>query len=509
MINLLRKNQRKLMLIVAILTSVAFVLLYNTAQLDELASVRNPKIYGRTLTPVAIDRQVKNYQLTAALGQFDLLSKLGGSGMDRDAAVTEFVWNLLVLQHEAAALGIEPTDDQVASRIEGLPVFQTNGQFDPIKYGTFLREQLTPRGFTERQLEEVMRDALRLDRLSAIVEAPITVSDAEMREAARILQTVSVSLFAFDPSSVLEGIQVSPEEIAAYFERNQATLNTEETRSLRYVSFEFPVGTNPEGRQKIEEQQKLADAASRFVEALAGPGTTFDQAAVAAGLTPRELAALNRTGRLPGAGQIGGEEAAKLDALAQSLAPAAFLLQEKGSTSDVIPSGDSFYVIELTDVSPARPLTLEEATPQIRSRLVALAADKAAQEFATGKLQSLRSSIAAGKSPAEAATEAGVKIETFDNLVPTAEGLTPDQRLAVSLSFSLKPGELSGLEQGPSGPVAVLLSDRQPLDEKAFAERSTEIRESLLDNKRGLLFSEWLRTAREQAKIFVPGNPQS
>ena len=73
MIQIFRKNQRGLMLLVAFITIVAFVFLYNTDQLDELASTQNPTIYGKSLNPAAIDRQVRNYQLTAALGEFDLL----------------------------------------------------------------------------------------------------------------------------------------------------------------------------------------------------------------------------------------------------------------------------------------------------------------------------------------------------------------------------------------------------------------------------------------------------
>ena len=129
------------MLLVAFITIIAFVFLYNTTQLDELASTRNPTIYGKALDQPAIDRQVKNYQLTSALGQFDLLEKLGGTLPDQGMAITQFVWNLLVLQHQSKELGIEPTDDQVADKIKAIPVFQSNGQFDPVKYTSFLSEQ--------------------------------------------------------------------------------------------------------------------------------------------------------------------------------------------------------------------------------------------------------------------------------------------------------------------------------------------------------------------------------
>ena len=64
--------------------------------------------------------------------------------------------------------------------------FQTDGQFDSGKYKTFVLEQLGPRGFTELQLENLIRDALRFERVKAIVSAPVAVSEAEILDAARL-----------------------------------------------------------------------------------------------------------------------------------------------------------------------------------------------------------------------------------------------------------------------------------------------------------------------------------
>jgi peptidyl-prolyl cis-trans isomerase D len=233
MIQILRKNQRVLMLVVAVLTIVAFIFLYNTTQLDELATIKNPTIYGKALTPLAIDRQVKNYQLTLALGQFELLQKLGGTSPDQDRALTEFVWNLLVLQHQSRELGVEPTDDQVANRIKQVPIFQAGGQFDPLKYGQFVSEQLAPRGFNERQLEDVIRDSLRLEALSKIVEAPAAISEGEMQAMARAFQPVTAGFVKFERTQETDKIQISQEEVASIHQQNQAAFMAEETREAR------------------------------------------------------------------------------------------------------------------------------------------------------------------------------------------------------------------------------------------------------------------------------------
>jgi hypothetical protein len=72
----------------------------------------------------------------------------------------------------------------------------------------------------------------------------------------------------------------------------------------------------------------------------------------------------------------------------------------------------------------------------------------------------------------------------------------------------LKEGDISNLEQAPWGAFAVQLQSRGPIDEKAYTDRETMIRESILRNKRDLLFAEWLRVNREAARITMPGGNQ-
>jgi len=487
------------MLAVAVLTIVAFIFLYNTSQLDELASTRTPTIYGHRLSPGAIERQVKNYHLTLALGQFDLVQKLGGTGGDQSAALTEFVWNLLILQHQAHILGVQPTDGEVEARIKALPVFQTGSQFDPLKYAAFVREQLSPRGFTERQLEEVMRDSLRLEKISEIVESPAAAGEGELRGVARVLQPVTGAFIRFDAAAAAAGVRLDPSEVAAFFERSKASLNAKETRAVRYVAFQLPAGTKLEGRAKADEMQKLTDQAIRFSDALGS--SSLAGAAAGAGLKVLLTPAFDREGNFaPAAGSDGPDRA-----LIASLAPPAFLLASVGKATDVIQSGEALYVAELAEIQPARPLTLAEATPAIDARLRQAKAAEALQATAAQKMQVVREALGAGKTFAEAAKAAGLTPEPISNLSPKDESLTQEQRRAVFTTLALQDGEISSFEPAPWGGMCVYLQSRGPLAAADFDAKREEFRAELLENKRGLLFTEWLRSCREDAKISVPG----
>ncbi len=492
------------MLIVAVITITAFVFLYNTTQLDELASIRNPTIYGKSLNPVDIDRQVKNYQLTRALGQFDLLEKLGGTAPDVNVAVTEFVFNLLILQHQANELGVQPTIDQVADRIKDLPIFQTEGRFDPSKYGAFVTEQLAPRGFTERQLEEVMRDALRLEIISRIVEAPaaIGVGDAESRE--RIFQPVNAVYVKFTPKAEADKVTISEDEIAAFLKNNQQAFQSPETRAVRYVAFELPKGSKLDGKEKVEALQKLANEASVLVDSITVGGMVFDEAAKKAGGKIRSLPAFDRSGVVAKPQGDGLPSAQDME----SLAGTAFILGTEGQTSDVIQIGDGFYVLELAEVNPSRSLTLEEARGQIETQL---RADKAQQLFiaaSASTYKALTTAVTAGKSLEEVAKTQGLEVGKLDSLVPAGDATTPEQQALAAATLLLREGEISQLEQAPWGAFAIQLQKRLPYDKSLYARQEEQMKERLLRYKRDLLFAEWLRVNREAARITMPGGEQ-
>ena len=178
------------MLVIAIMTIIAFIWLYNRTNLTQVGTNDVAMIYGRVVQRAEIDRQVRGYQLAMALGLTDFVKDLGGLGENEEASLSEFILNLLIVQHQSPELGVRPSDDAVASAIKSLPLLQTDGSFDPAKYARFLQDQLTPRGFTERQMEEIVRDSLRVKMIRDVVTSPIAVGEAQVREAARIYQPI-------------------------------------------------------------------------------------------------------------------------------------------------------------------------------------------------------------------------------------------------------------------------------------------------------------------------------
>ena len=490
------------MLVVAVLTIIAFAFLYNTTQLEELADVSNPTIYGKSLTPLMIDRQVKNYQLTMALGQYDLLQKLGGTSSDPDQALNDFVWNLLVLRHEAESLGVEPTDNQIANSIKALPVFQTGGQFDPIKYGQFVSEQLAPRGFNERQLEEVMRDSLRLDKIMDIVEAPAAVGDVETTTAARIFQPITANYIKLEFDSEGKDLVISADEIAAFHTENQSTLQSDETRDILVATFALPADSNLAGRERVNALQKLAEAATRAMDALESGSTSLEEVAKAIPeATTKSVTSLTRAGSMDFSDSLATTSPEDVRAFAAT----AYSLPAAGAFSDIQQNGDSFQIVQLTGIRPPAPLSLEQATPRI---LAELRARRSAEQFATASRLSystLEAALARGESIDQAAAAQKLTVSRLENVIPAGEETSPEQRLLSVPTLLLKDGELSTLEQAPWGAFAVQLVSRSPASSEMDEQT---IRENILAGKRDLLFMEWLRVRRAEARITTPSGPQ-
>jgi len=499
MITILRQNQRILMLVIAVVTIVSFVWLYNPMRRSPggMRGDAAAQIYDRTLTHADIERQVNNYRLALAMQQFDLIQDLGGMAQSQGQALTEFIFNLLVMQHESKELAIDPTDQQVADRIRQLPVMQENGEFSPQKYATFVNENLFPRGFTERQLEDVVRDSIRLERMKAVVGAPVAVSDAEVMEGARALQKVDVQEIRFPLADAKAQQTVTDQEIQGFYERNRnlPSLFAPETRAVDFVEFALPADQKPEGKEKVDALQKLADAASHFAEtARAG---NLAETATAEGKTVQTSPEFDRTGVTKGAGDQKSEVNWK------ELAPTAFALNEDAPVSDVLQSGDKFYILKLNHVNPRRPLTLEEVRPMAMDALLGAKAERVLRESAAATVEKLREAITAGKSFGDAAAALGLKVEAINGLSLRDDSLSPDKRELARVATEMEPGQLSNFLPTQDGGAAIFLVSRAPVDEAELAKEKDEMKSGILENKRRLLFVTWLASAREAAKASV------
>jgi len=486
------------MLVIAALTIVAFAFLYNTTEMDRVGSNMVAKIYGRNVMQVDIERAVRNYQLALALGQFELVRDLSGQAQSEDQAASNFIWNLMVLQHEARALNIEPGNDAVVARIKSLPVFQKDGQFDPAKYSEFVQQQLAPRGFTERQLEDVMRDVLRLEEIKSLVESPAVVLPGDVEPALARLAPADVVVVEFDPAALAKEVGVSDEELRRAYDERKQSLQSPEMRSLRYVAFTLSEeDAEKKGKERIAALQKVASDTTDFAEALADSGRGMEEFGKARNSDVRVTAFFDDKGTPDG--KL-GEGDAEVIASAKGVA---FRLPGAGGSYEIVELGEKGYaVIEVASAKVPRQLEFDEARADLRAELISQKRDRAVADKAAAALPEIRTKLADGVKIEDAAKAAGLSTEKFDGLVVFDEDLKPEEREIAMAAADLPEGRLGELRARPGGGgFAVYVAKRSEPDASEMTERKSPMEKNVLQGKQMLMFAQWLADARRQSGL--------
>lgn len=496
MITIIRQNQRWLLLIVAIMTIIAFAWLYNTTDTEQLGANRVAQMYGRTVYQVDVDRAVRIQQLAAILGMNEFLRDLTLTARNEESVLEEFVWNLLVLRHQADALWVQPTEAQVAEAIRTLPALQDNGRFDRNRYLAVLQEQLAPRGLTERHLEELISDSLALATIRSLVTSPVALSPAEAAESLRAFQPVDVTVFRVSPLAA-DPPEVTAAEVQEFFQQNQGGLLTPAFRRVELVE----IGLTPEeaaleGRARVEALQKAADRISSLHEKVEN-GADFAPTVEAAGATLTTPEPFSAQGFQPGENPaLPGPPAG----LPPGLVAQVFRLQPNQPISEIVQDDTRFLFARLVEEIKPRPLTLEEVRPQIEELLAAQKAQAAEQQRALGFRNSVAQALAAGTPAAEAAPTDEVSSLALTGLEPWVQGMD-ENALYARLAADLDEGELSALEQGPDGFFFVHLTRRHEPDPDLAATVAQQAKEGFLGSKKSILFLEWLRQAREESDL--------
>ena len=497
------------MIVIAIL-AIPFIFYF--VQRPDYGAMRADKfarIYDRDLSMLEAQQIVRLLSLAQALGMSEFVQTLtAGAGMNQNQAPVHFVINLVVLRHEAERLGIRPGYGEIAGVVRTLPAFQGDSGFDMKKFTDFAQNALAPMGLNEEHIEQLVRDQLSLSQIKQLLAAGVTLPKGELDENfERAHDTLFVTLIRFQVADLGKDILVTDEEIQKHYDAHKAELKTDEKRKVEFVSLAL---TDEEkkltGKERIEALQKLSDRATDVTQALLEKGTDFRQATAKFQLPVHETGEFTRAEPDP---QL------KVD---RQLAPAAFKLSMQEPISDPVQVADGFYILHLTGITEARPLTLEEAKPKIVETLKKSKAKELMSTKAAEVVQQLREAKQSGQ-PLEAAIQKiGGKAEKvppfslIEEEKPEAENKEPKKSEPADLSAIkqavafLNPGDVSDFfPAGENGFVAIL-EKREPLSGATASEKKTEYEKRLLDNKRRVVLMEWLRDRGQAAGLqFTKG----
>ncbi len=496
MITVFRTHQKKLAIIIAALVIVAFGWLYNTTDLDKVGADQVAKVYGKTVYRLDYEKELRKFGVAVDLGLTGLAQDLSYGAVSYNDAADRFVYNNIVAQSQAERLGVLAPDSEVVARIRTLPSFQNNGQFDPNRYALIISQALTPRGFSERDFEALIRDEIRVRRLREVVGSAGWASPAEVSlDYQEMFGKVEAALVRFPIAKQLEGVEVSDDEVLAFFEEQKAHLSTEEKRRAEWVVFQLPEEAKAlEGRERVAALQKVSNAAADFSVAVIDRGADFATEAEKAAVTVQSSELFSKNA-VP----------AELRNVPDGVG-AIFQLSEAEPTTDPFQVENDFYVFRLVEVEAPRPLTIEEATPLIVERLrrdKAMAATKELAMESHGKMAKL---LEDGKSWEEATAETlgeVTDLPAFSRMEP-AMGLD-DSAEIMENAFRLGAGKLSTPLEGRDSVYSIFVKNRDVVDAEGFEGQKASFTTRVEERKEREVFQEWLRLQRQAANIQILG----
>lgn len=439
MFDFIRNHQRWMQLILLLLILPSFVFFgvqgYSSfmSSEPELATVDGK---GITLGEFNNARRAQLEQYRNMLGaQFDAATF--------DTPVfREQLLNTLIDQRAiaiAAAKGAYSVSDETLRRsIAAIPAVQQDGQFSPERY----RQALAAQGLTTTAFEQGLRRDLTLAQVLQPIGLTARVpADISQKIFGLITEQRSVARKVYALDAYAKNITVSPEDIKAWYDANQAKLMIPENLDVEYIVLNEEAASKDvkisdadiesfykqnEARYGQPERRRVshillevpasADAAAKVVIQ-----TKAAELAKRAAANPKDFAAIAKEfSQDSGSGNQGGDLGwISKNMLVPQVEEALFKLK-KGEVSGVVESPFGVHVLYVTDIqAPSiKPLAdvKEDISVEIRKQL-------AAERFATmaGKLSNLIYDQRESLKPI--ADALGIEIRKAAGL--TREGLLP------------------------------------------------------------------------------------
>lgn len=301
-------------------------------------------------------------------------------GVIRDAVLDDIIRETLVSQHLAEE-GYRITDEMITDFIRQVPIWQQDGEFQPNLYYDWLDQQM----LTAPQFEESRRQAMRADQFQRGIAATAFVTPAEYRRYLNLYgEQRRASIATFDTEAVAEGIEVEELQVAEYYEAHPEEFRAPEAVDLAYIEIDRRelagnVEVTEEELQAYYEQVKgryLQDEQREARHIL----VAFGEDEEAARLEAAALAERARAGEPfedlarqysddSGTAEQGGDLGPVLKSqMPGALGDAIFSMQE-GEIAGPVRSDFGFHVVRLDDVQAGGSLPLEQVRAEIEREL--------------------------------------------------------------------------------------------------------------------------------------------
>jgi peptidyl-prolyl cis-trans isomerase D len=381
-------------------------------------------------------------------------------------AVNDLVQEAVVVQR-AHAEGLEVSDEELNAQIQAVPAFAENGRFSLARYQEFLRR----RGMSASAFENDVRRELTRMKVETAVKGGIKVSDLELERAFTLRrEEVRATWALVETAPLAASATASADEVEAYLKAHPAEFQLPERRRVQYVTL-APKDFRPqvpdadvekyytEHAKEFETPQQAHVAHVLVTVPQTGGSEAEDKARAKVADVIRRANAGEDFAKLatevsedPGSKSKGGDLGwVSKGEMVPAFETAAFALGRGQISSEPVRTPFGFHAIKVLEVRAAAKKSLKEVAPQIRDRLAAEAADRAAR----AKADEVRPALQAAKDFMAEAKRLGLTpIETTMSKMermPMLGGSDPLEEAA----FALATGGVSSPVNTPAGWVVL------------------------------------------------------
>lgn len=386
--------------------------------------------------------------------------------------VNDLVQETLVVQR-ARAEGLEVTDVELNAQIQAIPAFQENGRFALKRYQNYLAIRRIGASTFEA---DVRRELTRM-KAESTIRGGVKVVDAEVEQAWRLRnEGVRAAWALVDVAPIISAVQVSDAELETYLKAHESEYRQPERRKVTYVVVPTRDYIKPVSDADVEKyytehaaeferpaQARAAHVLVRVPEAGGSEGEDRARAKVAEAI--KRAKGGEDFGKLareisedPGSKARGGDLGmVKKGDLEPQFEQALFALKPGEISPEPVRTPFGFHAIKVTEVQPGGKTPLKEVAGQIRDRLSAEAADRAAK----ARAEEVRAKLQAATDFAADAKALGLSpIDTTIPKVDRPPTAAPDT--VADATFALAPDGVSAPVKTPAGWLVIKARETLP-----------------------------------------------
>ena len=198
----------------------------------------------------AVDTQRR--QLIAMMG--DNLDPAMLDDQRISAQALEGIVSRKLLMQSAHDMGLTVSEAELGAVIAGMEQFQLDGNFSPEMYKSLLASA----GFTPASFKSALRDDLILGQVRAGLAGSDFATPAELALTARVVaEQRDVRYLTLPLAPYLDAVEVSEEDLEAFYRENEASFMTPESVVLDYVELTLDDFREPVEEAAIEEEYRI------------------------------------------------------------------------------------------------------------------------------------------------------------------------------------------------------------------------------------------------------------